>query len=127
MMSVLERIPAEVRRKTGWLLPVGVSTGLGIYLPGDGEPIGRADQYWLAGLGLAGIAVGMLWQWFSPRELAPRLIFPAAAFILVVFFTLLPIGDDMRQDDRQLFLGLGVISGLIIANWWQWLHTADDD
>ncbi len=124
---MLERIPPEVRRKTGWLLPVGVSTGLGIYLPGDGELIGRSDQYWLAGLGLAGIAVGVLWQWFSPRELAPRLVFAAAAFVLVVIFTFLPIGDEMRMDNRQLFLGLGVISGLVIANWWHWLRTADDE
>ncbi|MEU4395710.1 hypothetical protein [Kribbella sp. NPDC023855] len=106
---------------------MAASTALTIYLPEDGELIARSEQLWLGGLGLAGIAIGLFWQWFSPRELAPRLALAAGGFVALTIFTLLPIGHEMYQSNRQLFLGLGVVSGLVIANWWKWLHTPGDD
>ncbi|WP_433006941.1 hypothetical protein [Kribbella sp. CA-294648] len=127
MRSVRERVPPEVRRKTGWLLPVAASTALTVHLPGDGELIERSEQIWLGGLGLTGIAIGLLWQWYSPRELSARLALAAGAFVLITIMTLFSGSGEMRQDDRQLYLGLGVISGLVIANWWKWLHTPGDD
>jgi 4-amino-4-deoxy-L-arabinose transferase-like glycosyltransferase len=127
MRSVRERVAPEVRRKTGWLLPVAASIVVGNHLPGDGELVERSQQLWLGGLGLAGVAIGLLWQWYSPRELSARLFLAAGAFVLITILALFPIGGEMRQDDRQLYLGLGVISGLVLANWWKWLHTPGDD
>jgi hypothetical protein len=122
-MSVLEKVSAETRRKTGWLLPAAAISTLTTVLPEAGEAIGRPDQLWFGGLGLAGVAIGLLWQWYSPRELAPRLILAAGAFVLTSILILLPLGDATHQANRHVFLGLGVISGLVIADWWRWLRT----
>lgn len=123
MMSVLEKVSPETRRKTGWLLPAAAISTLSTFLPEAGAAIGRSDQLWFGGLGLVGVAIGMFWQWYSPRELAPRLILAAGAFALMSIFILLPIDSEPHQADRHVFLGLGVIAGLVIADWWRWLHT----
>jgi hypothetical protein len=120
-------VSAETRGKTGWLLPAVTFTTLGTFLPDNGETIGRTDQLWLGGFGLTGLAIGLLWQWYSPRELAPRLILSAGAFVLATILIMLPIGGEWHQGNRQVFLGLGVVSGLVIADWWRWLRTSDDD
>lgn len=127
MMKVLERVSPERRLKTGWIIPVAASAMVSNHLPGDREMVERAEQLWQGGLGLAGVAIGLLWQWYSPRELAPRLFVAAAAFVCLSILQLLPIGGGWFSADRQLYLGLGVVSGLVLASWWKWLHTPGDD
>jgi hypothetical protein len=120
-------VSPDTRRTTGWLIPMAASAVVAHYVPSDVDDlVQRADQLWLGGLGLAGVAVGLLWQWFSPRTLAPRLAFAAGAYVLLAILMLLPLGIDWSQDDRQVYLGFGVISGLILSHWWAWMHTADD-
>ncbi|WBQ07497.1 hypothetical protein [Kribbella sp. CA-293567] len=127
MMSVLAKVSPERRLKTGWILPVAASTAVSVHLPGQTETIQRTEQLWFGGLGLAGVAIGLLWQWYSPRDLAPRLFIAAGGFVLVSILQLLPTAGEWNSADRQLYLGLGVVSGLVLANWWKWLHTADDE
>jgi zinc transporter ZupT len=125
MMSVLEKVSPEVRRRTGWLLPVAIFVGLGIYLPDESGSVDRAQQLWMGGLGLAGVLVGMIWQWFSPRQLADRLALAAGAFVVVAILMLVPLAGEWTRHDQQLSFGLGVISGLVIANWWKLMRTED--
>ncbi|GAA0923914.1 hypothetical protein GCM10009554_02330 [Kribbella koreensis] len=126
-MSVLKEESADARRRTGWLIPVVASAVVANYWPSNADnPVQRSEQLWLGGLGLAGVAVGLLWQWFSPRALAPRLAFAAAAFVVLAILMLLPLGGDWTHDERQVYLGFGVISGLVLSHWWAWMHTADE-
>jgi hypothetical protein len=118
-MSLLERISAETRRRTGWVVPVGVGVLVSGIAPDSGELIERTAQLWYGGLGLAGVLAGVLWQWFSPRPLADRLFIAAAGFVLLCAFLLLPLGGEWRQDRYGLYFCLGAIAGLVLASWWQ--------
>ncbi|MEI8412935.1 MULTISPECIES: hypothetical protein [unclassified Kribbella] len=121
-MSVLERLSAETRRRTGWLVPVTAGWVAGAIAPGSGEVVGRSTQLWYGGLGLAGVLIG-LWR-FSPRELAERLFVAGGAFLLLCVLLLLPIEGELREDQYVLYFCLGIVAGLILATRLQRAGTA---
>lgn len=126
MMSVLERVSPEVRRKTGWILPVGLASGISTFGPDGGTAVSRHDQLWFGGLILAGVAVGVLWQWFSPRNLADRLALPAGALVLAGIFFLLPLGGEVTAGPwYSLCFAGGVLAGLVLTTGWQQLRAED--
>jgi hypothetical protein len=114
-MSVLEKISAERRRKTGWLFPVILTVAVENHARGAAQTIERSEQLWLGGLGLAGVVAGVLWQLYSPRDLGERLLFAAGVFVLISILLLVPVGGEVVEADRSLFVWIGVISGLVIA------------
>jgi hypothetical protein len=118
-MSVLERLSAETRQRTGWLVPVCTGLVVSEIAPDSGEVIGRTTQLWYGGLGLAGVLVGLLWQWFSPRPLVDRLFIAAGGFLLVCVFLLLPLGGEWHEQRSVLYFCLGTAVGLVLAAWWQ--------
>ncbi|TCO44445.1 hypothetical protein EV646_110159 [Kribbella antiqua] len=122
-MSVLERVSAETRRSTGWLIPVAANLLVDDLAPGSGELVARTTQFWYGGLGLAGVLVGVLWQWFSPRELAERLLLAGGAFPVVCVLFLLPV-DETHEDRYALYFCLGIVAGLVLATWWQRVRAA---
>jgi hypothetical protein len=126
MMSVLERVSPEVRRKTGWILPAGIAAAIGTFGPQTETQISLSEQRWIGALILGGIAVGVLWQWFSPRNLADRLALPAGTMILAGIFFLLPIGDEPTfQMPYPLWFAGGLLAGLVLTTGWQQLRAED--
>ena len=125
-MSLLERESPEAWRKTGWILPVGVASGITAFGPDGGTPVSRPDQLWFGGLILAGLAVGVLWQWFSPRNLADRLALPAGAFVAAGILYLLPFAGEVTAGPWYwLWFAGGVLAGLVLTTGWQQLRAED--
>ncbi|WP_460664918.1 hypothetical protein [Kribbella swartbergensis] len=91
----------------------------GSIAPGSGEVVDGTAELWYGGLGLAGVLVGVLWQWFSPRDLAERLLLAGAAFSLFCVLLVLPIDGELREDQYVLYFGLGTVTGLVLATWWE--------
>jgi hypothetical protein len=126
-MSVLERLSAQSRRRTGWLVPVAAGWFVGAIAPGSGELVGRTTQLWYGGLGLGGVLVGLLWQWFSPRDLAERLLVAGGTFLVLCLLLLLPIGGELRQDQYVLYFCLGTVAGLVLASWYQKARSTPEE
>jgi hypothetical protein len=127
MMSMPERVSKETRRKTGWILPAVISGGVGIFLPESaGEVISQSERLWSGVLALAGCAAGLLWQWYSPRDLVGRLIFPSAAIMVLAVLYMLPGGEWIDKGPSNGFwFPLGVISGLVLMTSLQRTRTED--
>jgi hypothetical protein len=125
-MSVLERVSARTRRRTGWILPVAVGSAISAFGPETGAAVSRSDQLWFGGLILCGVVVGVLWQWFSPRNLAERLALPAGALVLAGIFFVVPIAGEVSvRPAYPLWFGGGVLAGLVLTTRWQQLHAED--
>ncbi|MFI7064762.1 hypothetical protein ACIBL3_27470 [Kribbella sp. NPDC050124] len=63
-MSVLDRVSAETRRRTGWVVPVAIGNLIGVLLPETAEhAVSQSERLWTGGMALAGFAAGLLWQW----------------------------------------------------------------
>ena len=105
-------------------MPVIGSLVVSMIAPASGEVVGRTDQLWFGSLGLAGVVVGALWQWFSPRPLAERFLLAAAVFPLGCIFILLPLGGEWVARQHILFSGLGMAAGLVLTTWWQRVRAA---
>ncbi|MFI5713686.1 hypothetical protein [Kribbella sp. NPDC051620] len=126
MMSVLEKVSPETRRKTGWLLPWGIGAVLSLVVTDADKVLSRSDRLGMGALALAGLLGGVLWQWYSPRDLAERLAFPAGATILIAVLLMLPIGEaSTAGPDYSYWFPLGLIAGLVLATRWQQLRAED--
>ncbi|MEV6414646.1 hypothetical protein [Kribbella sp. NPDC051718] len=127
MMSVLEKVPLEVRRKAGWLIPAITGCILTSLFPGGAETTISQSERLSSGLfAAAGVLAGVLWQWFSPRDLAQRLTYPAALAILVAVIFMVPGGDLTRHGpDNGFWFPLGLIAGLVLMTRWQQLRSDD--
>lgn len=126
MMSVLQKVSPEVRRRTGWLLPWGIGAVLSAIVTDTEKVISRSDQIGMAALAAAGLLAGVLWQWYSPRDIAERLAFPAGMTILLAVLFVLPIGEvSTVGPDYSYWFPLGVIAGLVLTTRWQQLRSED--
>jgi hypothetical protein len=126
-MSVLEKVSPETRLKTGWLLPVIIGFVLSEVFQGNGDKaISESDRAGMGALLLASVLTGVLWQWYSPRDLAERLAFPAGATVLIFVLFMLPIGEvTSHGPDYGYLFPLGMIAGLVLSTRWQQLRAED--
>lgn len=126
-MSVLEKVSPEVRRKTGWLLPAIAGFVLSGFTTGGAEKvISSSDRVGMGAFTLVGILAGVLWQWYSPRDLAERLTRPACLAVLFVVFAMLPIGEAISHSaDYSILFPIGLIAGLVLTTRWQQLRAED--
>ncbi|MDX6261837.1 MAG: hypothetical protein QOH84_3525 [Kribbellaceae bacterium] len=127
MMSVLGRVPLEARLKTGWLIPAVIGFVLSDLFPGGAETTISQSERLSSGLfTAAGILAGVLWQWFSPRDLAQRLTYPASLVIVVALIYMVPSGELTRHGpDNGFWFPLGLIAGLVLMTRWQQLRSED--
>ena len=125
-MSVLERVPPEVRRKTGWILPAAIGFVLSGIVPGTETPISQSERLGSGLLALAGTLAGVLWQWYSPRDLAERLSYPAGVTILLAVVFMVP-GVELTQHGPAYayWFPVGSIAGLVLTTRWQQLRADD--
>ena len=126
-MSVLERVPAEARLKTGWLIPAVTGAVLSSLFPGGAEvTISQSERLSSALFMAVGLLAGVLWQWFSPRDLAQRLVYPAGLAIVVAVVFMVPGADLTRHGpDNGYWFPLGLIAGLVLITRWQQLRSED--
>lgn len=125
-MSVLERLSPEVRRKTGWILPAIIGGALSEIIPGTETPISQSERLGSGCLVLAGVLAGWLWQWYSPRDLAERLAFPAGVTVLLAVVFMVPGGDlTSHGPDYAYWFPLASIAGLVLTTRWQQLRAED--
>jgi len=119
-MLLRERLSPETRRKTGWLIPVVAGTAAQIYTPGPEVQVARQDQLLFAAFLAAGLLVGVLWQWYSPRPVGDRLVFPALFTVVAAVLFVLP-SDEVVFRPALLLGGVGIIAGVVLTDLW---HTA---
>ena len=115
MKSLLEGIPAETRRKTGWILPVLLLVGLRVGLGEPDGPVEAAERYWTGGLALGGCAVGAFWQWYSPRDLVERLYNPAGLVMGFAVLFMLPFDLVDKSTGYFAWFPIGVLAGLVLV------------
>ncbi|WP_020386336.1 hypothetical protein [Kribbella catacumbae] len=127
MMKIRERVSPETRLKTGWLFPAIASFVLSEFTTGGVEKvISRTDQVGMGVFTLIGILTGVLWQWYSPRDLAERLSVPAGLLVLVVVLSMLPFGEMVSRGPDYFYLfPLGLVAGLVLTTRWQQLRAED--
>lgn len=127
MMSVLERVSAETRLKTGWLIPAVIGFVMSDLFPGYvGDSLSQSDRIGMGALSLAGLLAGVLWQWYSPRDIAERLALPALAGVVVAVIMILPIDEETGGAASYGYLyPIGLIAGLVLSTRWQQIHTED--
>jgi peptidoglycan/LPS O-acetylase OafA/YrhL len=118
-MALLERVPVEARRRTGWILPIAVASLIGEFVPESERVIGQTERLWSGGLTLAGLAVGLLWQWYSPRDVAERLLFPSGALVVFAVIFMLPGEWTTSSPDFGFWFPFGVVAGLVLMGRWQ--------
>jgi hypothetical protein len=125
-VSVLERVSPEVRRKTGWILPVVIGAVLSEVVPGTTTLISQSERLGSGCLVLVGLLGGWLWQWYSPRDLAQRLVFPAGASVLLAVIFMVPGGELTHHGPTYAYwFPLGLIAGLVLTTRWQQLRAED--
>lgn len=127
MMKVLERVTPEVRLKTGWLLPAFAGFLLSAFSTGGPEEvISRSNEVGMGVFTLVGLLAGVLWQWYSPRDLAERLSFPAGLTVLASVVFMLPFGETTgRGPDYSYMFPIGIVAGLVLTTRWQQLRAED--
>lgn len=113
-MLLRERLSPETRLKTGWLIPVAAGTAAQIYMPGPEVQVARRDQLLFAGFLAAGLLVGVLWQWYSPRPVGDRLVLPALFTVMAAFLFALP--GELVFRPALLLCGVGIIAGLVLTD-----------
>ena len=127
-MSLLERVPVAARRGTGWMLPIAIASLIGEFVPESERMIGQTERLWSGGLALAGLAAGLLWQWYSPRDLVERLIFPSAALMVFAVIFMLPAGEwSTASPDFGFWFPFGVVAGLVLMNGLQRRRTQETE
>lgn len=119
-MSLGERLPPEVRLRTGWLIPVIAGVAAQLYLPGPRVQVAHGDQFLFAGLLAGGLLVGFLWQWYSPRPVGDRLVGPALLTVFTAVLFVLPM-DELDFRPGLLLCGVGIIAGVVLTDLW---HSA---
>src|SRR5688500_15078335 len=127
MMKVRDRVSPETRLKTGWLFPAIAGFVLSELSTGGAEKVSsRAAQVGMAAFTMVGLLAGVLWQWYSPRDLAERLSVPAGLIVLVVVLSLLPFGEAVSRGPDYFYLfPLGILAGLVLTTRWQQLRAED--
>lgn len=114
-MSVLDRVSAETRRRTGWILPVAIGWLIDQVLPETAEQaISQSERLWTSGMALAGFAVGLLWQWYSPRDITERLRYPAAGTMALAVILMVPGDWSTNTPPFALWFPLGIVAGLVV-------------
>jgi peptidoglycan/LPS O-acetylase OafA/YrhL len=120
-------VPAETRSRTGWILPVAVGMLIGGLLPETAErAISQSERLWTGGMALAGFIAGVLWQWYSPRDLVKRLQVPAAGVIGLAVIFMLPADWSSDSPAFGLWFPLGIVAGLVFMTTMQRDRAADD-
>lgn len=115
-MSVLDRVPVEARRQTGWLVPVVISSVVGWFLPDAEHVLGQSERLWTSGTILTGLVAGVLWQWYSPRELSERLVVPTAGVLAFALLLVIPVGEFVDQGaGLRVWFPIGVVAGLVVV------------
>jgi hypothetical protein len=127
MMKVLERVTPETRLKTGWLFPAITGYVLSHFTRGGAERvISDPDQIGMALFTLIGLLAGVLWQWYSPRDLAERLSVPAGLTVVTIVVFMLPLGELVSRGPSYFYLfPIGLIAGLVLTTRWQQLRAED--
>ncbi|NEA34775.1 hypothetical protein [Streptomyces sp. SID13031] len=127
MRTVVDRVSPEMRLKTGWLIPAVIGFVLSQFFSDSvQDPLSQSDRIAMSVLSLAGVLGGVLWQWYSPRDLAERLAFPATVGVAVTVILILPIGEPSGGAANYSYLyPVGLIAGLVLATRWKQIHTED--
>jgi hypothetical protein len=128
-----ERLSAETRLKTGWLIPSVAGLALQIHASVPEMPLGYGDQVLLAALTFGGVLVGVLWQWYSPRPIGNRLVAPAFVILLSPILFLLPTGEwsdgsstELHFRPGFLMFGAGIVAGVVLMDLWQRYRSAGE-
>jgi hypothetical protein len=94
---------------------------LSVNWAGRGDPeLQLGTTMWGRLAPVAGVLLGVIWQLLDRRDLADRLLVPALGFSLMVTLHFASSGVFTRLTG--LFLGLGVVAGLILSE--QWLRRS---
>jgi hypothetical protein len=109
-----ERLSPETRLKTGWLIPAAAGAAAQIFAPGPEVLVARRDQLVFAAFLAAGLLVGLLWQWYSPRSVGDRLVWPALCTVMAAFLFALP--GELVFRPALLLCGVGIIAGVVLTN-----------
>jgi hypothetical protein len=117
-MPLGERVSAETRLKTGWLIPVVALSTLRTFASIPEMPLGSRDEMLLAALAIGGVLIGALWQWYSPRPIGYRLVLPALLFLLSPVVLLVPLGE-VRFQPGLLIFGANIVAGVVLVDVWQ--------
>jgi hypothetical protein len=127
MRSVVDRVSPEVRLKTGWLIPAVVGFAMSSVFSGHvDDPLSQSDRIGMGALGLAGVLAGVLWQLYSPRDIAERLALPALVGVLITVILILPIGEASAGASTYSYLyPVGLIAGLVLATRWKQIRAED--
>ena len=115
-MLLRDRLSPETRLKTGWLIPVAAGI-VAQNVPGPDMQLPRRDELLLAGLLTAGVLVGILWQWYSPRAVGDRLLWPALSTAGAAILFVLPGGETHFRPALLLF-GVGIVTGVVLTDLW---------
>lgn len=119
-MSVLDRIPEETRSRTGWSVPIIVSIVVGWFVPSTEHVLDQSERYWTSGMILSGFVAGLLWQWYSPRELSERLLVPTVGVLAFALLLLVPMGEwSAKGQEFTVWFPIGVVTGLVFMSWRQ--------
>lgn len=124
-MSVLDRVPVETRRRTGWVLPMAVGWAIGLFVPDTERVVEQSERFWTSGMIASGFLAGLLWQWYSPRPLAPRLFFPSCAVMAFAVLFLAPGEWSSGGPAFGVWFPIGVVAGLVFMTSMQRDRTGD--
>jgi peptidoglycan/LPS O-acetylase OafA/YrhL len=119
MKSVLQRVSPETRRRTGWIIPLVMGCVLGPFFEGSETVLTQPDRLWSSALAVAGFVAGGLWQWYSPRDLVDRLVFPAGAIMALALLFTVPGEWSQNGSGYSYWFPFGVLAGLVLAARWQ--------
>lgn len=118
-MRLRERLTPENRLKTGWIVPSSALSAVQTYAPGPGMLVAGPDRLLFAGLLAGGLLLGVFWQCYSPRPLGERLVLPALLTAIAAVLLALPMGGEPAVRPSQLLCGVGIVSGLVLTDFWQ--------
>ncbi|MET9316369.1 hypothetical protein ABZX12_31505 [Kribbella sp. NPDC003505] len=95
-MAVLQRVSDETRRRTGWLVPMGIATAIGWFTPDTERVLEQSERFWTGGMIAAGVVFLLPGEW-SSRGSAVGLWFPIG---VVAGLVLMTSRQDKRAGDR---------------------------
>ncbi|MFC0627770.1 hypothetical protein [Kribbella deserti] len=113
-----------LRRRFGWVVPVGIASAINTFANLGDDPLTRADHPLLGMAALLGAGIGVAWGCLDPRDLSDRFALPALVTVVFGILLLLPLGELDGPGPLPLlayFLGLG--AGLVMAAWWTAYRT----
>ncbi|MGW1339913.1 hypothetical protein ACWCOV_02585 [Kribbella sp. NPDC002412] len=107
---------------------MAISALVSALLPETAErAISQSERLWTGGMALAGFAAGLLWQWYSPRDLVERLRYPAAGAMALAVILMVPGEWSSDSPAFGLWFPLGIIAGLVVMTSVQRDRAADDE